>query len=76
MASPDVQTHPTKGSRAMPLDTFIVETTQILESQPGSGEVIVGHCRWWGEPLRFVAERGAYTSTFEGLNEAMAGRGT
>ncbi|MGD1915947.1 MAG: SDR family oxidoreductase [Phycisphaerales bacterium] len=74
LAPPYVQTHLTGESqasdpRAMPLDEFIAEAMQILESQPESGEVIVSHC----EPLRFAAQRGAYTPTFEGLNEAMAG---
>ena len=74
LAPPYVQTHLTGESqandpRAMPLDAFITEAMEIIESQPESGEIIVGHC----EPLRFAAERGAYTPTFEGLNEAMAG---
>ena len=76
LAPPYVQTHLTGESqasdpRAMPLDAFIAETMQILESEPESGEVIVGHCA----PRRFAVERGAYKATFEGLNEAMAGRG-
>ncbi len=74
LAPPYVQTHLTgetqaNDPRAMPLDAFIAEAMEIIESQPESGEIVVGHC----EPLRFAAERGAYTPTFEGLNEAMAG---
>jgi uncharacterized oxidoreductase len=54
--------------RAMPLDAFIAEVMQILESQPASGEICVENVK----RLRFAAESGHYDAVFKGFNDAMS----
>jgi len=55
---------------AMPLGDFIAESMQILESQPGVGEVVVAKAR----PQRFAAEGGTenYNALVQGFNDAIA----
>jgi uncharacterized oxidoreductase len=55
---------------AMPLNDFIAESMQILESQPGVAEVIVENAK----PQRFAAEGGieAYNAVVNGFNDAVA----
>ncbi len=49
---------------AMPLAEFIDEVMSLIESQPGSGEIIVERCK----PLRFAAENGQIGAIFARLN--------
>jgi uncharacterized oxidoreductase len=50
--------------RAMPLEDFIAEVMQILDSQDDVSEVIVELCR----PLRFAAEDGKMDAMFGAIN--------
>jgi len=59
-----------KDPRAMPLDQFIAEVMQILQSQPTPTEICVERVK----PLRFAAQSGKFDQVFNGLNEAMADR--
>ena len=52
-----------KDSRAMPLDEFITEVMQILETQPSAIEICVQRVK----PLRFAAESDNYEAVFRGL---------
>lgn len=54
--------------RAMPLDQFIRETMEILETQPTATEICVENVK----RLRTAAETGRYDSIFNGLNQAFA----
>jgi uncharacterized oxidoreductase len=56
--------------RAMPLEQFIAETMEILETQREVTEICVEKVK----PLRFAAESGHYDVVFSGLNGAMAKR--
>jgi uncharacterized oxidoreductase len=56
--------------RAMPLDRFISEVMEILQTQPAAAEICVENVR----NLRFAAGSGRYESAFRGLNEAMRSR--
>jgi uncharacterized oxidoreductase len=56
------------GPRAMPLDQFIRETMEILETQPTATEICVENVK----RLRTAAETGRYDSIFNGLNQAFA----
>ena len=55
---------------AMPLNDFIAESMQILQSQPGAAEVIVENAK----PQRFAAEGGmeGYNALVKGFNDAVA----
>jgi uncharacterized oxidoreductase len=55
---------------AMPLNDFIAESMQILQSQPGIAEVVVENAK----PQRFAAEGGieAYNAVVNGFNDAVA----
>jgi uncharacterized oxidoreductase len=57
---------------AMPLEDYIAETIEILQSQPTPAEVCVQRVY----PLRFAAEGGQakYEETFKGFNDAMLNR--
>jgi uncharacterized oxidoreductase len=71
LAPPYVQTHLMDGAddpRAMPLDKFIAEVMEILETQPTPAEICVENVKG----LRFARESGNYDQIFEGLNAAMA----
>jgi len=70
---PYVQTDLMDGAadpRAMPLDQFIAEVMDILKSKPTPTEICVQNVG----NLRLAAEQGRYDATFNGLNDAMAGR--
>jgi len=70
---PYVQTDLMDGAadpRAMPLDQFIAEVMQILKTQPTPAEICVQNVNG----LRLAAEQNRYDVTFNGLNDAMAGR--
>jgi uncharacterized oxidoreductase len=70
---PYVQTDLMDGAadpRAMPLDKFIAEVMEILKSQPTPAEICVQNVG----NLRLAAEQNRYDATFNGLNDAMAGR--
>jgi uncharacterized oxidoreductase len=54
--------------RAMPLDKFISETMEILQTRPDAMEICVENVK----RLRFAAESGHYDAVFKGLNDAMA----
>lgn len=54
--------------RAMPLDKFIAEVMEILETQPDATEICVENVK----RLRFAAESGHYDAVFKGMNDAMA----
>jgi uncharacterized oxidoreductase len=54
--------------RAMPLDKFIGEVMDILQTQPAATEICVENVK----RLRFAAEGGHYDAVFNGMNEAMA----
>lgn len=56
--------------RAMPLDQFIHEVMQILQSQPAATEICVDNVK----RLRTAAEGGRYDAVFNGLNAAIASR--
>jgi uncharacterized oxidoreductase len=73
LAPPYVQTDLMDGAedpRAMPLKDFIAETMQLWSAKPTPQEICVERVH----PLRFAAEEGRFDATFQGLNEAMAGR--
>jgi uncharacterized oxidoreductase len=55
---------------AMPLNDFIAESMQILQSHPGVAEVIVENAK----PQRFAAEGGmdGYNALIKGFNDAVA----
>jgi uncharacterized oxidoreductase len=70
---PYVQTELMDGAedpRAMPLKDYITETMELLKTQPTPAEICVKNVH----NLRFAAEEGRYDGTFQGLNNAMAGR--
>jgi len=71
LAPPYVATNLMSGAsdpRAMPLDKFIAEVMEILETQPTPPEICVENVK----RLRFAAESGHFDAIFEGLNAAMA----
>ncbi|OBI11620.1 oxidoreductase [Mycobacterium sp. E2327] len=57
----------TSDPRAMPLDEYIAETINLLETQPEADEIIVERVR----PFRCAERDGVYQDTFAALNEAM-----
>ncbi len=63
LAPPAVQT-PLMGQdesgRGMPLDDFLTEVMELLDSQPEAHEILVKNV----EPLRFATERGTYAQVF------------
>jgi uncharacterized oxidoreductase len=68
---PYVQTDLLNGAsdpRAMPLDKYIAEVMQILQTQPTPIEICVENVK----RLRFAAESGQYDAVFNGLNDAFA----
>jgi uncharacterized oxidoreductase len=70
---PYVQTDLMDGAedpRAMPLKDYIAETMELLKSEPTPAEICVKNVY----PLRFAEREGRFDGTFNGLNEAMAGR--
>jgi len=70
---PYVATHLLDGAadpRAMPLNQFIAEVMEILQTQPAVTEICVENVK----RLRFAAESGHYDAVFRGLNEAMKDR--
>ncbi|WP_263416961.1 SDR family oxidoreductase [Terriglobus albidus] len=76
LAPPYVQTellgpHQKSDPRAMPLDAFIDETMQILETQPHAKEILVKNVH----PLRFAGEFNAekFDAWFEQFNTMLAG---
>jgi uncharacterized oxidoreductase len=75
LVPPYVQTtlmgdHQANDARAMPLDEFIAEVMEILNTQPAASEIRVKRVF----PLRFAAEDGeeTYQQTFMGFNDAMS----
>ena len=76
LAPPYVQTellgpHQKSDPRAMPLDAFIDETMQILETQPQAKEILVKNVH----PLRFAGDFNAekFDAWFEQFNTMLAG---
>ena len=76
LAPPYVQTellgpHQKSDPRAMPLDAFIDETMQILETQPQAKEILVKNVH----PLRFAGDFNAekFDAWFEQFNTLLAG---
>jgi len=76
LAPPYVQTellgpHQKSDPRAMPLDAFIAETMQILETQPQAKEILVKNVH----PLRFAGDFNAekFDAWFEQFNTLLAG---
>jgi uncharacterized oxidoreductase len=70
---PYVQTQLMDGAddpRAMPLAAFIAEVMEILKTEPTPAEICVQNVG----NLRLAAEQGRYDATFNGINNAMAGR--
>jgi uncharacterized oxidoreductase len=70
---PYVQTDLMDGAddpRAMPLAAFIAEVMEILKTEPTPAEICVQNVG----NLRLAAEQGRYDATFNGINNAMAGR--
>jgi uncharacterized oxidoreductase len=70
---PYVQTDLMDGAedpRAMPLKDFIAEVMGILKTEPTPAEICVKNVF----NLRLAAEQNRYGATFNGLNDAMAGR--
>ena len=59
--------------RAMPLEEFVAEVMDLLETQPEATEICVQKVY----PLRFAASEGQekYEQTFQGFNDAMAAAG-
>ena len=49
---------------AMPLDDYITETMQLLQTQPEAAEIIVERVKF----LRFAERTGQFDSTFQALN--------
>jgi uncharacterized oxidoreductase len=69
---PYVATHLMGGAsdpRAMPLDKFIAEVMDILNTQPTPPEICVENVKG----LRFAAESGKFDAIFQGLNASLAG---
>lgn len=69
LVPPYVATHLMDGTddpRAMPLETFIAETMELLKAQPTPIEICVETVK----PLRFGVENGHYDAVFAGLNAA------
>jgi uncharacterized oxidoreductase len=60
--------HGASDPRAMPLDKYIAEVMEILQTQPAVTEICVENVK----RLRLAAERGQHDAVFEGLNQAMA----
>lgn len=58
---PDSSSNP----NAMPLDAFIAESMQLLETQPTANEICVERVKF----LRFAAESGQYDTVFNTLNQ-------
>ncbi|MEO6006113.1 MAG: SDR family NAD(P)-dependent oxidoreductase [Opitutus sp.] len=54
--------------RAMPLDEFIAEVMQLLETTPTPTEILVGRVK----PLRFAEKSGDYDAFYRKFNESMA----
>jgi uncharacterized oxidoreductase len=70
---PYVQTQLMDGAddpRAMPLAAFIAEVMEILKTEPTPAEICVQNVG----NLRLAAEQGRYDATFNGINNAIAGR--
>jgi len=68
---PYVQTDLMAGAedpRAMPLDKFLAEVMEILETQPTPPEICVENVK----RLRLAAENGHSEAVFNGMNAAMA----
>ena len=65
--------HQQKDPRAMPLEDYLKETMDILQTQPEATEICVQKVY----PLRFAADGGRekYEQTFKGFNDAMASAG-
>ena len=65
--------HQSSDPRAMPLEDYIKETMDILQTQPDATEICVQKVH----PLRDAAEGGQekYGQVFKGLNDAMASAG-
>ena len=53
--------------RALPLDAFIAEVINILETDPGATEILVERVK----PQRFAEAKGEYDQLFRARNEAM-----
>ncbi|MBW4038015.1 MAG: SDR family NAD(P)-dependent oxidoreductase [Acidobacteria bacterium] len=67
---PYVQTDLMNGSedpRAMPLNEYIAETMELLNTQPTPAEICVKRVHG----LRFASESGKFDETFQALNEMM-----
>jgi uncharacterized oxidoreductase len=54
--------------RAMPLDKFISQVTEIIKTDPTPPEILVEDVK----RLRFASESGKFDAIFKGLNAAMA----
>jgi uncharacterized oxidoreductase len=70
LVPPYVATHLMSGAsdpRAMPLDAFIAEVTEILKTQPSVTEICVERVKG----LYLAAARGNHDAVFNGLNAAM-----
>jgi uncharacterized oxidoreductase len=68
---PYVATHLMNGANdpnAMPLDDYISEVMEIIESQPDAAEICVENVK----RLRFAAETGNYEKFFRGMNDAIS----
>lgn len=65
--------HQEKDPRAMPLEDYLKETMNILQTQPETAEICVQKVH----PLRFAADGGQekYEQVFKGLNDAMSSAG-
>ena len=65
--------HQQKDPRAMPLEDYLKETMEILQTQPEATEICVQKVY----PLRFAADGGQekYEQVFKGFNDAMASAG-
>jgi uncharacterized oxidoreductase len=71
LAPPYVQTDLMDGAtdpRAMPLDQFIAEVMEILQTQPDATEICVERVKG----LRFAEKGGHYDAVFQGLNQSMS----
>ncbi len=70
---PYVQTDLMDGAddpRAVPLKEYLAETMELLKTEPTPAEICVQRVH----PLRYAEREGRFDATFNGLNEAMAGR--